>query len=492
MASKVNVDQEKKNLLSKINRLTDSGELNEESENKIGRVKDELSAKIERIGDDLNVAPSHFCVINKKLGDELQRLLNIIKDINNEFVGYSTLDAIIQIGSDHEYQENQANLYKWAKDFINDRLRKKNPKDKNNELLKYQRLISETDDLEDIRAVNNSINWFFLNVILKYMHWRYFKETWGKTFKIIKNGIKLSFEVDDSATWGTKEEMAEFVKLSKYHEEQYLSYFFSSFANLSLPTGYLSGMNDIGKRDRLAKIIQDVQEMRYFLIKGYKPEKNIIKISNDHSINWTWDAFSSVGTIRLITDKKAEYQYVGVNYDGLFFNKEFPWLTAEYFEDQFKINLLDFNLFIIERVHAMLFSLYEKVDFNAIQLRVQQKLLELQAKKDDAEEESGNLEDDFLSQLCQQMADKGVTDAKQKLRIPRMETFLKVLEEKLGCEVKKDKEGGKGSEITVFRPGGKKAILGRHKKNPRVLTATIKRIQKRLRISDREFVEAFL
>ena len=154
MASKVNVDQEKKNLLSKINRLTDSGELNEESENKIGRVKDELSAKIERIGDDLNVAPSHFCVINKKLGDELQRLLNIIKDINNEFVGYSTLDAIIQIGSDHEYQENQANLYKWAKDFINDRLRKKNPKDKNNELLKYQRLISETDDLEDIRAVN--------------------------------------------------------------------------------------------------------------------------------------------------------------------------------------------------------------------------------------------------------------------------------------------------------------------------------------------------
>ena len=68
----------------------------------------------------------------------------------------------------------------------------------------------------------------------------------------------------------------------------------------------------------------------------------------------------------------------------------------------------------------------------------------------------------------------------------------KVLEEKLGCEVKEGKEGGKGSEITVFRPGGKKVILGHHKRNPNLSTAAIKRIQKRLKISDRELVEAFL
>jgi hypothetical protein len=55
----------------------------------------------------------------------------------------------------------------------------------------------------------------------------------------------------------------------------------------------------------------------------------------------------------------------------------------------------------------------------------------------------------------------------KKHRLPslRSSTFFKILKE-LGCEIR----FGKGSEITVYREGGKKSCIGHHKANHHILS----------------------
>jgi len=73
-------------------------------------------------------------------------------------------------------------------------------------------------------------------------------------------------------------------------------------------------------------------------------------------------------------------------------------------------------------------------------------------------------------------------------RIPsvRLKRFLTLLENALRCEVK----DAKGSEITVYRRGGKKAILSGHRRNRIIPTIEVKRTLRRLGISDREWLSA--
>jgi hypothetical protein len=63
---------------------------------------------------------------------------------------------------------------------------------------------------------------------------------------------------------------------------------------------------------------------------------------------------------------------------------------------------------------------------------------------------------------------------------------LAVLEGKLGCEVRQ----GKGSEVTVARPGGKKFVLGHHGPNPEVPWPVLRRLLGRLAIPPAEWLRA--
>ena len=49
---------------------------------------------------------------------------------------------------------------------------------------------------------------------------------------------------------------------------------------------------------------------------------------------------------------------------------------------------------------------------------------------------------------------------------------------------------GKGSEVLFYRPGGRHAVVGRHKANPEISTSLIRIILKKLGISVREWLEA--
>jgi hypothetical protein len=74
---------------------------------------------------------------------------------------------------------------------------------------------------------------------------------------------------------------------------------------------------------------------------------------------------------------------------------------------------------------------------------------------------------------------------KPRPRIPALRCwrFLGILNG-LGCEWRQ----GKGSEIVLYRPGGRSVRLGHHKQNPRVHPLQVQRILAKLGIA----VEAFL
>jgi hypothetical protein len=69
--------------------------------------------------------------------------------------------------------------------------------------------------------------------------------------------------------------------------------------------------------------------------------------------------------------------------------------------------------------------------------------------------------------------------ARPPLRARRLINFLRGL----GCEVQQ----GKGSEVTVYREGGRKFVLGHHGQNPEVRWPVVKRLLGRVGIRPEEW-----
>ena len=116
---------------------------------------------------------------------------------------------------------------------------------------------------------------------------------------------------------------------------------------------------------------------------------------------------------------------------------------------------------------------YDQIDFARIRQRAE------------ARSSAGDVEDDVLALSCQDLAASDEMAAPEpesnrpshlgRLRPLRPDTMLRFLERKFGCQVQR----GKGSEITIFRPGGKKFRLGHPKQ---VQPEHLKRILRRLGI----------
>ena len=81
----------------------------------------------------------------------------------------------------------------------------------------------------------------------------------------------------------------------------------------------------------------------------------------------------------------------------------------------------------------------------------------------------------------------GQTLPEPNRRVPgiRFLRFERVME-RLGCEVR----GAKGSDVSVYRPGFRKYVLGRHRVNREVFPVEIQRVLSRLGFTTGEWLEA--
>jgi len=88
----------------------------------------------------------------------------------------------------------------------------------------------------------------------------------------------------------------------------------------------------------------------------------------------------------------------------------------------------------------------------------------------------GRPEAAVVADACQRIA-----EPVEGRRVPavRMQSLLYMLERRFSCEV----ATGKGSEVTVFRPGGRKFTLGHHTRNTHVPAHVVRSLLKAVGIS---------
>lgn len=137
------------------------------------------------------------------------------------------------------------------------------------------------------------------------------------------------------------------------------------------------------------------------------------------------------------------------------------------------MNGLAVNALVLELLCDRLLEFYDQIDFAQIRQRA------------DARSSADDVEDDVLALSCQDLAASDEMAASEpesnrpshldRLRPLRPATMLRFLKREFGCQVCQ----GKGSETTIFRPGGKKFRLGHPKQ---VQPEHLKKILRRLDI----------
>lgn len=233
--------------------------------------------------------------------------------------------------------------------------------------------------------------------------------------------------------------------------------------------------------------------MRPFLVRNFRAEKTILRLSDRLCVAFEWSIGMVIGSLfhratvselqGLIARRECPTPVLYMNRDGLLSDERNLWRTTVDLGAVGNTSGLLVNLYLLELFHEKLFGFYDQIDFEAIRQRLGQ--------ADKAE-----LDEEELSVSCQDLAaespyeDVPEVAAATKLRLRveplRLQRLLKVLEEDLGCEVAR----GKGSEITVYRPGGRKFVLGGHAADYAVPVYVVKPLLSRLGIRPSEWIAA--
>ena len=261
----------------------------------------------------------------------------------------------------------------------------------------------------------------------------------------------------------------------------------------------IRGFPDDALRARLRELVADIQEMRPFLLRGFRPEKASVNLGDDVLVAWDWSlrygiasliAGTTVEDIQRAMATRSAQLWVTVGRDGLLLDAHNPWVTTATIAAREGDRWLPENFLVLELMHEKLFELYDRIDFGRIRLRSGV------AAEDDADDEAIALS---VRDLAAAEADDGADEyhgepgpaadrpsATRRIRPLRSRRLLNLLANFFGCEVRP----GKGSEVTVYRPGGRIYILGHHGSNDEVSSVVVTRLLKRLEIGRQEWLRA--
>ena len=259
-------------------------------------------------------------------------------------------------------------------------------------------------------------------------------------------------------------------------------YHIQDLLNFSISIELPSNIELLSKGELLEKNLELTQDIKWwgsYMSSSYKNFDNLISIIQDEfDISWSWNNDNAIGFISFWFDNKELAKQlrqrrtlqVILNYDGIIEDKIRRWVSLQNIYDiNNNLLALKVNLFIIDKIHSYLESIYIKMDHN--------KILNQYIKE---------INDDALvikeEKIIVTTIDTPKINKKNIYKIKQSKLFL--LLESLGCEIR----GGKGSEITIYKYGGKHYTMGHHKKDEDVYPPTIINILKTLRISIQDFI----
>jgi hypothetical protein len=433
---------------------------------------------------------------------ELTSIVDELWSVNEEHVGERILEVEAYFALTGQRHELTERLISWCRRVFEKRSDPAlyNPKDQGDPFLKFERLLQEFSNiLGRLSDMDGTIHYVFIYECYTNVVWLLFDRTWAK---------HLQEDSDETLrlNWNPCHPDIP-VKCTKY-----LTFFnlledsLPAFLRIVCRGGDRDRLCEIAKasdnalRSRLSEIVADIQEMRPFLVRGFKSEKTAIESINGMALAWEWSLRFGIALLfagnttedilETVSSGQAKLT-VTVGRDGILLDSSKPWSTTETFSAQERDRWLPENVLVMELFHKKLFDLWDRIDFEGIRRRAQ------------ATEGTEELSDEAIALSCQDLAAADQQDdlpvllaetASKRDSLPsgrrilplRLQRLLNLLKTRLNCEVRQ----GKGSEVTVYRPGGRIFVLGRHARNDEVHSVLVKQLLHRVGIGQGEWLRA--
>lgn len=426
-----------------------------------------------------------------------------IQDMHNVVVGMRLTQAEVVLSGDHRIKDIEKQLRNWAHDYVTHRIAKTSYRS-GGALKQFFLIHAElVPKLEEIAFRPNSANRCLLSELTDYIVTTLFEKTFSDTVEITFNQKELvpfyrviTQEPHVRQGIGSLVEVYQWQHLNDVSEILALTYRLMDRNNQSNWVKADSNREQI--LDTLQMLADDIQEMRPFLRHNFNPENSIVELAPDLLVSFRWIVGRGIGILSFAPSKAEQLVHLKndtsalsltLTHRGLLANFATPWIDSVTAPDKQDANLRA-NLFILEKIHAHLNSLFQKIDTRAVLDRFLRHAGPTLRKNETIGEEP--TEEEFAA-LCQTIAEPvdvpAVTDTPGidiTIRAVRLQRLLQLLSDKLSCEVRQ----GKGSEIVLYRPGGHHFRLGHHKRNIYVPTAVIKSILTRLNITTYQWMDA--
>lgn len=411
-------------------------------------------------------------VVGREQANVLRDLLLAMKARNDEHVGEPATEVAVLLNGDPSILAVREQLRTWVDNYVDRRIARGHPKDNGDPVRTYARLYDElTPWLESVafRSDVDTLHPLYLSEATDYLPWRLFRDTWGRSITM------TTFDHRVCIDWGTIAPgvhplLAETLKLYSWLPDPTLRYLAERLDHSV--DGPLTA-------DELAA---DLAEMRPLLVRNYRPERSVIQLTEDLFVAWNWSLDHRLGIVYVAGSERELLERIAtgssvlaatVGFDGSVSRFNLPWLRLSELPGGANASLR-----LVEAFHSRLLAFYDRIDLDAL-LRAppeapteHEELPEDPADRDDVRVAASV---DLLRRRTSKAGRLGV----------RTSELLSVLQT-LGCETRQ----GKGSEVSLYRPGARIWSLKHHKRNARHGWSEIRQILKRLEISVDTWLQA--
>ncbi len=406
---------------------------------------------------------------------ELVELLDSLHTLRTSMAGLTGDEASILHQEDPRADAIRLGFNDWTRRHVQRRLARRHPKDRGDPVNTFFRLQGELVEWLDLLTfepasghhVSLGVVPDLAATLLYYATWRPLVEC-----RIVEGGTSIQFDASAQRI----DTLMEVMRLYGWHIEGLVD----AFHDWSSPRLRPSNATDSHL------LAADLMEMKPLLIRGFTMDRFAFEHQGVHlSMSWSLGTTVSICWAgrterRLLEQIHGSFVTSGIGIArtgrATHPNRQWeedlasrrPWATA-----------------ILEALHERAFEFWSKAEHHRSRADRSDPLYEAEAIATSCLDLAEDAPED--TQPLQDSSDVSPTQKLRK-RVPavRMERLLGMLESRLGCEVKP----GKGSEVTVYRPGGVKFVLGHHHRNRHVPSHLVRLLLKRVGISVEEWLRA--
>ncbi|MDP2308277.1 MAG: hypothetical protein Q8P18_19820 [Pseudomonadota bacterium] len=381
--------------------------------------------------------PPHFAKTSS--GPTQARLRRLLPEIDawaGELVGLDMVEADALYNGDPLAMVLRDEVTAWGLDYARERLGRPSAKDQGDPFRRWLRLEQEVVNLMERICLRPGVGVALSEVPDRVAH-LVWTATVGAHLTITRDGggMWLSFGALDPQCW---EAVREIALLYCWNEADALPRAREQFRQRR------EGEPEALRRHRAA-LAEDLVEARALLIGSHDPAATIVSVPGGAAtFMWVFHHAAGLllsGATRAAVEKQTTSGFVHgplrIHLDGRLTGHVSWW--EESADPGWEVALL-------EAVHAPIVEAW---------------LARVPAPAPEGEPSTEAQAVATVADANQRIAE--VVDGR-RLPAVRMETLLRQLERRFGCDV----AAGKGSEVTVYRPGGRKFTLGRHARNRHV------------------------